>query len=304
MFPGQNSTDPGMLERVSAVWPEALDVIEEASRCLGRDLAALVASGEAFATNRGAQVSVFLASHLHYVALQSLGVETLYSIGLSLGEFNHLVHVGAIDFIDALQLVDERGRCCDLAPPGKMAAVMPLETDELKGYFDDFDVEGILEIANYNSPTQHVIAGHTESVDTMMTILEDEAFAICVDVNDRCAMHTHLMDSAAEAFLPALVAVPWRAPLADYRPSVAPEASVRSREPIPDLLKRHVSRPIYFRHCLERVLSEVDNAVIIEVGPGNTLSNLVGRWRKEPVFATDDVEEGRACLAATARKVL
>jgi [acyl-carrier-protein] S-malonyltransferase len=247
---------------------------------------------------------VFLASHLHYLALASLGLRTQLSIGLSLGEFNHLVHIGAIDFIDALQLVDERGRCCDAGPPGKMMAVMPLETDELEGHFSDFEADGILEIVNYNSPTQHVIGGHAHLVDKMAGILEDEAFAICVDVNERSAMHSRLMDSAAEAFFPALRAVTWRTPQADYRPNVEPETLLDSSERIPELLKRHLSRPIHFRRSLEHLLAAGKDTVLVEVGPGNTLSNLVARWRREPVYATDDIESDRARFDTVAAKVL
>jgi len=51
------------------------------------------------------------------------------SLGLSLGEYSHLVHIGALELDDALRLVDERGRCYDEAPPGTMATVLTVDRE-------------------------------------------------------------------------------------------------------------------------------------------------------------------------------
>src|SRR5262249_34238579 len=116
LFPGQSSRDPAMLERVIDSWAPAAGLVAEASAILGRDLRALYhpSRGAAqFAGNRAVQVGVFLCSHLHLEALRARGLETELSLGLSLGEYNHLVHIGALSFADALRLVDARGAAFD-----------------------------------------------------------------------------------------------------------------------------------------------------------------------------------------------
>ena len=108
MFPGQSSRYVGMLDRIAEVWPRAKDVVADASEIVGRDLGKLYREGDEslFAKNRNVQVGVFLTTHLHLSALQSMGVDARYSLGMSLGEFNHLVHIGAL--IEESQTANQR----------------------------------------------------------------------------------------------------------------------------------------------------------------------------------------------------
>jgi malonyl CoA-acyl carrier protein transacylase len=202
-----------------------------------------------------------------------------------------LVHIGAIDFLDALKLVDRRGRCYDASPLGKMAAVMPLDTNELNGYLQLFiqksRLDGIIEITNYNSPTQHVVAGNSHLVDQLVEFLEDDAMAMCFPVDDKIPMHTRVMDPVAGFFLTALEAAPWRSPHSYYRPGVDPSLKITDILDIPHLLQRHVHGPVYFYQALETLISELDDALLIEVGPKNTLYNLIRRYRSKKVAYSD-----------------
>src|SRR5690606_3180638 len=118
MFPGQSSCHPEMLARIVSAWPPATAVIAEASGILSRDLARhyLPDTPAMLARNRDIQVGVFLCSYLHQRALAARGVHGDLSLGLSLGEYNHLVHIGALDFPAALRLVDARGAAYDDGP--------------------------------------------------------------------------------------------------------------------------------------------------------------------------------------------
>src|SRR4051794_31373407 len=112
MFPGQSSGYPGMLDRAVASWPAGAAIVDRASAILNRDLAEQYREGNdhAFESNEDVQVGVFLTSYLYQQALTDRGVVGDLSLGLSLGEYNHLVHIGAIEFDDALRLVATRGR--------------------------------------------------------------------------------------------------------------------------------------------------------------------------------------------------
>src|ERR1700733_11260837 len=100
MFPGQSSRYPGMIEKIIATHPESEAIVRHASDILGRDLVAHYRVGKAdmFACNRDVQIGVFLANHLHLCLLERAGVRGAWSLGLSLGEYNHLVHIGALSF--------------------------------------------------------------------------------------------------------------------------------------------------------------------------------------------------------------
>lgn len=297
MFPGQTSRDPRMLERILAAWKPGASMVEEASGRLGRDLRASLLADEAFSTNRDIQVSVFLTTHIHLMALAAHGITADRSLGLSMGEYNHLVHIGAIGFLEALALVDARGRLYDTAPPGKMMAIMPLTTAELAPYVEQLAGEGILNIANFNAPTQHVVAGEADLVDRLGNLVEEEAAAMCFPVDDRLAMHTHLMDDVAESFLTVLQQVKWHTPNYPYLPGIVEYLGATSFD-FPSILKAHVNRPVSFCAGLAHLLAAMADAVLIEVGPRTTVSDLTRRWRKEPVFATDDPRGESAPIAA------
>ena len=298
MFPGQTSRDHTMLARALAGWPGAARIIEQASEVLGRDLYNIANSETAFARNRDVQALVFLTSHLHMLALQEAGIQATCSLGLSLGEYNHLVHIGAVDFFEALKLVDYRGQCYEDAPRGKMLAVMPLEREELQEYVAAFSDRGIVEIANYNAPSQHVIAGEADLVDELADILEDEAMAMCFPVDDVIAMHTHVMDPVAEKLSVKLADINWNIPGSAYHPGVEGGMEVMDPEQIAGLLTRHVNRPVYFYDSLQHIVSarqpeEQGPLALIEVGPLNTLSNMVKRFSGQQVLFTDLPDENR-----------
>ena len=100
-FPGQSSRDPEMVARAFAMAPDAASaVFAEASDVLGRDVVRHYTEGKGsrFATNRDIQLGVFLVNHVHLRALEDAGVSAEHSLGLSLGEYNHVVHIGALAF--------------------------------------------------------------------------------------------------------------------------------------------------------------------------------------------------------------
>jgi len=169
-----------------------------------------------------------------------------------------------------------------------MVAVLALEEQELLGYLRQCTDKGALVISNYNSPTQHVIAGEVQAVNTLVELLEGETTATCVTVDDRIAMHTSLMDAVAAEFLVALSRVRWRQPSATYRPGVDPQREVSVAGEIPGLLGRHVNSPVYFHRALQHLLQWAADAVLIETGCGTSLSSLIRRFRPETVLSTED----------------
>jgi [acyl-carrier-protein] S-malonyltransferase len=301
MFPGQSSRDPEMFERLEALDAEATSaVMGRASRALGRDLREHYRSGNAamFETNRDVQLGVFVANHAHLVALERTGVRAQVSLGLSLGEYNHLVHAGAIAFEDAVRLVDARGAAYDAGPRGAMACVFPLPLEELHATVDRMRSHGVLEIANLNSPTQNVIAGEREAVMAACDTLEEEHGCTCVLIEDKIPMHASIFRPVAEALEPALRAARWRAPRLRYLPNVTAtfeDAPTAAR--IVERLACHVHSPVLWRQSIELVAGMGPDTVFVEVGPRTVLHNLLSRsWKRNPRFATDGQHRGLDAL--------
>ena len=206
MFPGQSSLDASMVRRALAFGTWAAEVLGEASEILGEDLGRRFAGPEGVQpeNNRDVQLSVFLTNHLHMLALQDADVDGALSLGLSLGEYNHLVHVGALAFTDALRLVSARGEAYDAGPRGMMAAIVGPDTEVVDAVARAHGVA----ISNYNGPTQHVIAGPVPGVAAASAVLEDEHYAMSLVIEAAVPMHSPTFAPVATAFEPALRAAP------------------------------------------------------------------------------------------------
>jgi [acyl-carrier-protein] S-malonyltransferase len=297
-----------MIDRLMISAPaEARAVLDLASDCLGRDLRAHYRADNpaVFTTNRDVQVGVFVANHVHLTALERAGVMAPLSVGLSLGEYNHLVHIGALDFASALRLVDARGDAYDLGPSGAMASVFPLCLDELREVVERARRVGPLEVASLNSPTQNVLSGARAAIDAARAILDEEHGVECVLIEERIPMHASIFAPAAAALWHALEQAPWRTPHLPYLPNV-----LGSFEPEPrpgrimDLLARHVHSPVLFRASIEQLVEHRGNAAFVEVGPRGVLYNLLSRkWISRPRFKTDTGEHGGRAFLAIAEEL-
>lgn len=304
MFPGQSSRYPEMLDRIVEAWGPAKDVVGAASELLGRDLAAKFKEPDPFATNRDVQVGVFLVAYLHLRALEARGVTAERSLGLSLGEYIHLVHIGALRFEEALRLVDARGATYDQGPVGCMASVFPVDIDDLTALFDK--VPGRVEVANLNSPTQHVVAGEAAAIEALAQLVDSELGAEAVIIERRVPMHTSLFEPVATLLRPHLEAAAWQAPRLPYVSNVLGDVLTAPKPAdFIDLLARHVYSPVRWRGSIELIADADPSAVFVEVGPKTVLSNLLQkRWRNVKKLRTDGADPLGASLDNVAAKLL
>lgn len=276
MFPGQSSLRPDMLAQAEARFPKLTTaLVRRAEARLGRDLSPWRTRIEP-KCNQDVQLAVFLTTHIHLQAYEDEGGTAVASLGLSLGEYNHLVHIGAIDFEDAVALVAARGEAYDRGPEGRMAAVFPLPLDELQPMLDRAQVHGTVEPVNLNSPSQTVIAGDVEAVEAAVALIEDETFAMVHRLAGRIPMHASTFRPVAEAFRPALEAAPWRSPGLTYRPNVyAIGMAQPSPATITRALERHVYSPVRWCESIDCALADHPRATLLEIGPGHVLTRLL-----------------------------
>jgi [acyl-carrier-protein] S-malonyltransferase len=302
MFPGQSSGDPAMFERLLALRPLNREIFEQASDVLGRDLRKHYRrdNPDVFATNREVQVGVFLANHMYGETLRAGGLTAAFSLGLSLGEYNHLVHIGAVSFEEALRVVDARGALYDAGPDGAMASAFPLDHEALAAVVERARAHGCLEIAVFNSPAHHVLSGERAALELALDLLEREFFIEGVIIEPRIPMHSSRFEPIGRALGTVLEQVAWKAPGGPYLPNVVGRFV---QDPGPaefvTLLSQHVYRPVRWRHSIDFVAAHVEDASFVEVGPRRVLCNMLNRkWRTNPRFAADPGKEGPASLEA------
>ena len=292
VFPGQNSRYPEMIDRLRDAFPEAAQTLTRASDAVGRDLAAhhTAANDRQFSRNRDVQIGVFLTNFLWAELLKRRGVRSVCSLGLSLGEYNHLVDIGALSLEQALPLIEARGVAYEGSPRGAMAAVFPLSEEEGCDIIERVDPGGEhLAVGMRNSPRQQVFSGEAALVEQACGIAEDEHFAQAVLIEDRLPMHSPLFHQTAIQFGGALDAVDWSTTSKPYLSNALGSAI---EHPVATdfkrLLREHLYRPVLWRQSVDAVAARFDDAIFIEVGPKSVLTNLLRRrWVGQPVLAVD-----------------
>lgn len=307
MFPGQSSRYPEMITRLLALRPANAVRVDQASSILGRDLRAQYRADHdgMYAHNRDVQVGVFLANHLFLETLAAEGITATHSLGLSLGEYNHLVHIGALSFEAALRVVNFRGDAYDRGPDGKMVSVFPIELDVLQSVVARVQTRGCVEIGNYNSPTQHVLSGERAAVDAVLALLEDECFIEGVEIEPKIPMHSSHFRPVAGLLREALESAPWQPVRLPYLPNVTGRFEP---DPVPsrfvELLLRHVYSPVHWRESIDLLVDSLPGAVFVEVGPRSVLYNLLSpRWHKVERHKTDSAEGLPEAFATTVRNL-
>ena len=174
VFPGQGSQEVGMGKNLATHHPAAREIFEKADDMLGFSLSRLCFEGPEADLNDtiNTQAAIYVTSIAALTALKAAGytVKPHYVAGHSLGEYSAYAAAGVFSFEDGLRLVRERGRLMKQAGelnPGGMAAIIKLDDDVVAEICEKVTAagQGVLQVANYNSPGQVVISGDNAAVD-------------------------------------------------------------------------------------------------------------------------------------------
>lgn len=283
-FPGQGSQSVGMLAELAEAYPIIKETFAEASAVLGYDLFELVMQGPAEELNKTWKTQPALLTSS--VALWRLwkaqgGATPAVMAGHSLGEYSALVCAGALNFADAVKLVELRGQAMQRAVPegvGAMAAIIGLDNESIAANCEKAAQGQVVSPVNFNSPGQVVIAGHREAVERANVLMKESgakrALPLPVSVPSHCA----LMKPAAEELAIALDKLEVKAPVIPVINN-ADVATVTDPAAIKDALVRQLYSPVRWTETVERMASE-EIIFEIEMGPGKVLSGLVKRIDK------------------------
>lgn len=291
LFPGQGAQFVGMLGEWSVGHPRALDLFDRASAVLGYDLAAVCREGPASRLDSTAvsQPAILVTSlaMLEVLRHREGGTEAdaaLVTAGLSLGEYTALVFAGALDFLDAVRLVDLRGRAmqaCADAAPGGMVAVLGLDRTAVASLCNEVRAGEILEVANVLCPGNIVASGASAACDRLHAAAVAAGAMKCVRLGVAGAFHTEAMRPAVERLGRALSATDFHVPRipvvsnVDARPHTDPGEIRR-------LLARQLVGVVEWQASMEHLVAPVDAGSprivrMWEVGPGRVLRGLLKR---------------------------
>ncbi|MDH5357373.1 MAG: ACP S-malonyltransferase [Gammaproteobacteria bacterium] len=292
VFPGQGSQSVGMLSQLATEFTHVQSTFSEASDVLGYDLWDLVTSGpeETLNQTQRTQPAMLAAGIAVWRSWQSVSdIQPAYLAGHSLGEYTALVASGALSFVDAIKLVEQRGQFMQQAVPvgkGAMAAILGLEDNVVRSICEQASENGVVEAVNFNSPGQVVIAGDADAVNPAIELAKEQgakrALLLPVSVPSHCA----LMKPAAEQLAAALATISIQTPTIP----VIHNASVTSTDNAADI-KRLLAEQLYSPvRWVETVqwFGQQGVDTLVECGPGKVLAGLTKRIDKTmtglPVF--------------------
>jgi [acyl-carrier-protein] S-malonyltransferase len=280
LFPGQGSQYVGMGRDYYDACEVARETYDSASRALGFDVAELSFEGdlEELTKTQNAQPAILVHSITVLRALAKKGFAPRIVAGHSLGEFSALVAAGFFDYIDALLIVRRRGELmyeAGLEVPGTMAAIIGLAEEDLRRCVEDAATEGVVVIANYNSPEQFAVSGEVGAVEKVVELAKGAGAKRALKLQVSGAFHSPLMARTVEAletyikkFEHGRLDVAWIANVTG--------AAVDNDGEVVDLLSRQLSSPVQWVTSM-RSLAKLYEGPVFEVGPGKVLTGLMKR---------------------------
>lgn len=280
VFPGQGSQSLGMMAAYGDS-PVIRATFDEASTALGRDLWQLASEGPADALNQTVNTQPLMLTA--GIAVWRLwcdmgGPQPAMMAGHSLGEYSALVAAGALDFREAVTLVEFRAAAMQeavKAGEGAMAAVLGLDAHRVEAACAAVAGDQVVEAVNYNDPHQTVIAGHTAAVDRATEACNEMGAKRAVRLTVSAPFHCSLMKPAAERLAERLAAVRISEPTIPVVNNVD-VALVSDPVEIANALIRQAAAPVRWVETMQRMQNE-GIAHVIECGPGRVLSKLVKR---------------------------
>ena len=171
IFPGQGSQSVGMGKALCDAFPEAKAVFEAADDALHEKLSTLCFEGpddalKLTANTQPAILTVSMAAHA--VFTKRFATAPAFVAGHSLGEYSALVAAQAMTLADAVRAVRARGTFMQEAVPagvGAMSAVLGLAPEKVAASAPEAAQGEVVSCANFNDPSQTVIAGHAKAVE-------------------------------------------------------------------------------------------------------------------------------------------
>ena len=302
-FPGQGAQQVGMLADLAEQYPIVKETFAQASGAIDQDLWALIQNGPAEELNLtyNTQPAIVTASAAIWNVIQQEcgeSISVFAAAGHSVGEYSALYAAGVLSLQDAVRLVKKRGELMDTAVPageGGMAAILGLDSEQIKQVCADASFAGTVEPANFNAPGQIVIAGTAAGIKQACITAKEAGAKRALPLQVSGPFHSSLMRQAAEPFLTALEGVEWTEAKFDIyhnaNNSISPAADMKQR------LVEQLYSPVNWIGAVEASCGSAELA--IEVGPGKVISGLNKRINKNmPTMATGDVASFEKMLAA------
>jgi len=277
LFPGQGSQVVGMGKDLYDKTEFGKKTFKMADEILGYDFSKICFEGpeQELKLTYNTQPALLTVSYILY---SLFGKEPFIAAGHSLGEYSALLCAESIKFEDAVMLVHKRGKYMQEAVPvgkGAMAAIIGANIERVKEIVSE--INGIVNLANWNSSSQIVISGEKEAVEEAV---EKISAPKSVFLPVSAPFHSELMLPARKKLACDIKNTEFK----DLKFPVVNNVEVKetiSGEEAREALIKQVTDPVLWHSTMIKFLKEMKIYRYIEIGTSKVLAGLLKRTARE-----------------------
>ncbi|MCP3923116.1 MAG: ACP S-malonyltransferase [Desulfobacterales bacterium] len=287
VFPGQGAQKKGM---GGNLFDEYKELTKIADNVLGYSIKELCIENRnnLLGNTKYTQPALYVVNALSYLRkIEDSGYRPDFVAGHSLGEYNALFAAGAFNFETGLRIVKKRGELMGDAHGGGMAAIIGLNSHVIENILSENNFNNI-SIANFNTPSQIVVAGLKEDINNAKKIFEEAGARMYIPLNVSGAFHSQYMASAKEEFKSFLNDIDF----SEIKIPVISNTHARpyEKEKIKENLTDQITHSVKWTESICYLMGK-GKMEFEEVGPGNVLTGLIRQIEKEGTPIIEDAEE-------------
>ena len=290
IFAGQGSQSVGMGKDFYENFSSAKLLLNDACNDTGIDFEELLfTQNDKLDKTEFTQPAIVLNSLMSYLAFSNfIKAKPEFSLGHSLGEFTALAVSGAFSFVEAIRLVNLRGKFMQEACVGKdagMMVVLGLSDEVVEEICKNAQNEGLqIYAANYNCDGQLVVAGVRADLAKYEAKFKEAGAKRAMLLNMSVASHCPILEPASVKLANELEGV-LAANFAPVVSNVNAKIYTDKNEALV-LLKEQLTHPVRYKQSIKNYENEVD--CFIELGAA-TLKGINKKITEKPTYSVTDM---------------
>ena len=278
IFPGQGSQTTGMGLDLFNNFDDSKKIYNIADEVLGKKISEICFNGpdENLKQTINAQSAIVATSIAALAAFKSkCNIEPEVVLGHSLGEYCAMYAAGVMDLETTMKAIQKRSELMDEATKitkGTMAAILGAKIEDINSSIEEASKIGLVQIANYNDPTQVVITGEIEAVSKACELIKEKGARKVVPLAVSGGFHSKLMNSAKESFKDFVKELN----LNDAKIPVITNVDAKLTTKKEDFLTKmpnQINSSVMWNQSIENAIKE-GVSVFIEFGNGKVLAGL------------------------------
>ncbi len=213
------------------------------------------------------QPALFVIEYALAQLWMSWGLHPEAMIGHSIGEYVAACLAGVFSLEDALALVAARGKLMQQTPCGDML-VVPQSEEEVQSWLGEE-----VSLAAINGPSLCVVSGSKLAIDELHNKLSQQGIN-CRRLHTSGAFHSQMMNPIIKPFMALVQKINLKVPQIPFISNVTGTWITAAQATDPSYWAKHLRQTVRFGEGITELLQQ-PKRILLEVGPGRTLSTLV-----------------------------